>query len=306
MTEGEVPGCPTQWTVSAVAARLGVAASTLRTWHRRHGVGPSGHQAGRYRRYSAADVARLENMCALVADGVPIASAAGMVRAQPDPGTGTGTAVRDAPPAPVTDPAVSRGLLSATLRLDGAAVQRIVEERIAEAGTVETWESLCVPALVELGRRTESGDFIDAEHLLSWTITAALHRVTGPIRPTRGRGALLACMPGERHTLALDALRACLAERGVAVRMLDADLPTTTLQSAARRTRPRVVALWAQCAPSALTPALTDLQPLASTVMALGPGWSRPALPGGTRTADTLTGAVRAITEITGTGPASR
>ncbi|WP_418607771.1 MerR family transcriptional regulator [Georgenia sp. SUBG003] len=33
-------------TVAAVAGRLGVAASTLRTWDRRYGLGPSAHEAG--------------------------------------------------------------------------------------------------------------------------------------------------------------------------------------------------------------------------------------------------------------------
>ncbi len=46
-------------TVAAVARRLGVAPSTLRTWDRRYGLGPSAHTAGAHRRYSPADVARL-------------------------------------------------------------------------------------------------------------------------------------------------------------------------------------------------------------------------------------------------------
>src|SRR5699024_2844712 len=49
-------------TVAAVAARLGVAASTLRTWERRYGLGPSARTAGRHRRYDAVDVTRLETM----------------------------------------------------------------------------------------------------------------------------------------------------------------------------------------------------------------------------------------------------
>jgi len=36
--------------VSAVAARLGIAPATLRTWDRRYGLGPSQHTTGRHRR----------------------------------------------------------------------------------------------------------------------------------------------------------------------------------------------------------------------------------------------------------------
>ena len=49
-------------TVSGAARRLGIAPATLRTWDRRYGIGPSGHSHGRHRRYSAADMARLELM----------------------------------------------------------------------------------------------------------------------------------------------------------------------------------------------------------------------------------------------------
>ena len=36
-------------TVAAVARRVGVAPSTLRTWDRRYGLGPSEHVAGNHR-----------------------------------------------------------------------------------------------------------------------------------------------------------------------------------------------------------------------------------------------------------------
>lgn len=63
-------------TVSAVAARLGVAPATLRTWDRRYGMGPTQHDVGAHRRYSALDVDRLVMMSALVAEGASPASAA--------------------------------------------------------------------------------------------------------------------------------------------------------------------------------------------------------------------------------------
>src|SRR3954464_5750585 len=57
-------------TVAAVARRLGGAPSTLRTWDRRYGLGPSAHTAGAHRRYSRADVARLMVMRRLTLEGV--------------------------------------------------------------------------------------------------------------------------------------------------------------------------------------------------------------------------------------------
>ena len=70
------PSTPVTLEVAAVARRLGVATGTLRTWDRRYGLGPSGHQAGTRRRYTAADLARLTLMHRLMLQGVGAAEAA--------------------------------------------------------------------------------------------------------------------------------------------------------------------------------------------------------------------------------------
>jgi len=42
-------------TAGAVARRLGVAVTTLRTWHQRYDLGPSAHEPGKQRRYTEAE-----------------------------------------------------------------------------------------------------------------------------------------------------------------------------------------------------------------------------------------------------------
>lgn len=54
------------WTAGAVARLLGIPASTLRSWHRRYGIGPTGHHAGRHRRYTDTDIAALARMRYLI------------------------------------------------------------------------------------------------------------------------------------------------------------------------------------------------------------------------------------------------
>jgi DNA-binding transcriptional MerR regulator len=72
-------------TAGAVARRLGVAVTTLRTWHQRYGLGPSHHTPGRHRRYTPEDMARLQVMRRLTAQGVAPAEAAAWARRVPVP-----------------------------------------------------------------------------------------------------------------------------------------------------------------------------------------------------------------------------
>ena len=64
------------FSVGAVARRLGVAPSTLRTWNRRYGIGARELSPGKHRRYTAEDIIRLEYMQKLILRGVAPADAA--------------------------------------------------------------------------------------------------------------------------------------------------------------------------------------------------------------------------------------
>lgn len=270
---------PERWTAAAVAARLGIAPATLRTWHRRHGLGPDRHEHGRHRRYSAGDVARLERFCALVADGLAVEAAAlAAHRPAVDPAPAPDRPAAE-PAAPAAEGAV-RGLVSAARRLDGPAAQRTVADHLARHGVVATWSGLCVPALHRIDMRggpDARAGCIAAEHVLSWAVTAALAGVTAA-----GNGAppavLLACAPGERHLLPLDAMRAALAERGVGVRTLGADVPAAALARAIARLRPRLVVLWSRTAATGVPGALPPTTP-PTVVLPLGPGWADPGTP---------------------------
>jgi hypothetical protein len=65
------------------ARRIGVAVTTLRSWHQRYGLGPSAHEAGHHRRYTDDDMARLQLMQQMVAAGVTPADAARWARRTP-------------------------------------------------------------------------------------------------------------------------------------------------------------------------------------------------------------------------------
>lgn len=286
----------------AVARRLGVAVTTLRTWHQRYGLGPSEHVFGHHRRYTAEDLARLEIMQRLTAEGVTPAEAARWARLAPD------ALLQDADkvPAPKVPKAgrrhtsraragggftiplgraspAARGLARAAVRLDSASMREILERAVEADGVVSTWDNVLRPVLVGIGtRHTVTRRLIDAEHLLSRTSSEVLGAVPRPASTIAGTRILLACADEEQHSLPLEALAAALAQAGVACRMLGARVPPAALVESVRRTGPAVVVLWSHAAETADVNQLRGLvtargRPL--LVLAGGPGWDPESLP---------------------------
>ncbi|SBT50408.1 MerR family transcriptional regulator [Micromonospora auratinigra] len=279
----------------AVARRLGVAVTTLRTWHQRYGLGPSEHVPGHHRRYTPADLARLEIMRRLTAEGVTPAEAARWARQAPgavpaDLGTRlrAGGGVRDGGggtiPVGRAGP-VARGLARAAMRLDSAAIGETIAHALATDGVVVTWDGLLRPVLAGIGERhAVTAGLIEVEHLMSRCVSEAFaavvraHPITGPAR------ILLSCADEEQHSLPLEALAAALAEAGVSYRMLGARVPVEALVEAVTRIGPAAVVLWSHTRATADPHQLSALlaaprRPL--LVLAAGPGWRADTLPAG-------------------------
>ncbi|OLR91138.1 hypothetical protein BJP25_28565 [Actinokineospora bangkokensis] len=267
--------------VAAVARRLGVAPATLRTWDRRYGLGPRGHTTGRHRRYTAADLARLELMRRALLKGATPAEAAGYAlrvaddpAALADPAPPVPAQSRAAPP-PGGGPEVA-ALARAVLAMDDAAVGGALAAALAGRGALWVWDELVGPVLAAVGvgwahpadRGTEVAHLL-AECVLTEFVRAT-PRVAGPAE------VLLCCAPGERYGLPLHVLRAALAERGVAVRTLGAAVPVPALVAAVRRTAPAAVVVWAHATAHA-DPSVLRALPAARPrplVVAGGPGWA--------------------------------
>jgi DNA-binding transcriptional MerR regulator len=307
-----------------VARRLGVAVTTLRTWHQRYGLGPSQHVSGRHRRYTAEDLARLEIMQRLAAEGVAPAEAARWARLAPadallhDPAK-VPTPKLPTPKVPEVEgqrtsrsragggftipvgragPA-ARGLARAAVRLDSAKMREILEDAIEADGVVSTWDNVLRPVLVGIGKRhLVTRSLVDVEHLLSRTSSEVLGAVPRPASAITRARILLACTDEEQHSLPLEALAAALAQAGVACRMLGARVPPAALIDSVRRTGPAVVMLWAHTAETADVSQLRGLltgrgRPL--LVLAGGPGWDPETLPPEVVTPVSLADALRLV-----------
>jgi MerR family transcriptional regulator, light-induced transcriptional regulator len=284
------------------ARRIGVAATTIRTWDRRYGLGPSYREPGRHRRYSEHDLARLKLMRRLTVDGVTPAEAARIAKATDDPtGQVPPGAMPQSPgssPGRVPTPGTAKGLRRAALALDPADVDRLLDLALT-AGVVRAWTAVIAPALRDLGSRySVAGRYIAAEHLLSGAVSTALARVPRP--RTRPR-VLLGCAPAEQHSLPLEALAAALAERGVASRMLGARVPGNALQDVMARTGPAAVLIWAHASATADYDQIaeaTGTRPRPAIVAACGPGWDPGSLPDGVALLTSFRRALAVITRL--------
>jgi DNA-binding transcriptional MerR regulator len=245
------------WTAGQVARHLGIAESTLRSWHRRYHLGPDNRPARGYRRYTPEDVTRLQRMCELVKSGMLPSDAARNVA------TGNSTHEQD-----LTD------VLRAARELNSARCVAVLNSSLDQYGVLPTWDNLCRPALTTVNDdRFNDPTCVANEHILSWAVSAVLHRVQ---RPETEPDVLLACAEGEYHTLALEALAAALSERGTAVRMLGAATPADSLVEVAKTVRPTAVVLWSQQSSTANENALAQLRPHVPRAITAGPGWTDP------------------------------
>ncbi|MFI9151689.1 MerR family transcriptional regulator [Streptomyces sp. NPDC053367] len=283
-------------TTGALARRLGVSPTTLRSWDRRYGIGPAARTDGRHRRWTPRDVAVLEEMCRLTSAGVPPAEAALAARESGEgiPAEDAGTAARRprsraAGTLPLGDVRQEcRGLARAAVRLDAASVEEQLVAAVDRHGLVVAWQEVMVPTLHAVGRKwASSGDrYVEVEHLLSWHVSSTLRRSTRPPVPhTASHTAgpvVLACVPGEQHVLPLEALNAGLSRLGLPVRMFGAAVPAEALTAAVRRLGPAAVVLWAQSRSSANRPLARHLADArwgmkgarrGPCVLTAGPGW---------------------------------
>jgi DNA-binding transcriptional MerR regulator len=252
-------------TVQAVARRLGIPTATLRSWNQRYGVGPVGHDPGRHRLYSEADVAVVQHMHELIGRG---ASARAAAKAALE------TAV---PPLNSAD-----FLLEALLDLDATTADDILERHLRHYGTADTWERLIRPTFAVIDDRQMHGEgCIDVEHVLSWTVARCLHRISAP-SPAGLASIILACTESETHTLGLEVLRAALSEANQSAVMLGAATPlNAVLDALNRRPLPTTVVLFAQTRPAANIEAVRAITDSGARLLIAGPGWEAITVPAG-------------------------
>ena len=275
MSPAEQPQSPLDelLSVSSVARRLGVAPATLRTWARRYGIGPSEHEAGSHRKYCPSDLAKLTVMRRLISAGVAPADAAEQAKAH----EGEVIIEEFISLCRECDETID-AIYNAADSLDSLFVETMLRNEIAENGIISAWQEVFVPVLIQVGAAWEkSGKGVEVEHMLTEILTRVLREsVSENVVPINSSPVLLASVGEELHSLALHALAAALAERGIESHFLGARTPVEAISSMVSRFAPPAVFLWAQLPVNGNPKFVTDLPSVrpAPRVIIGGPGWN--------------------------------
>ncbi|MEU4251567.1 MerR family transcriptional regulator [Amycolatopsis sp. NPDC026612] len=261
----EEPRAGGSWTPGKVAELLGVSPVTLRTWAARYGVGPTLRDDGRHRRYSDADVRRLQYMQRLIDRGMRAREAA--------------AAAFSSLGDPVPEVSVDRHieeLERAAEALEFASLAALLDETLDALGPAAAWTGVLVPVLRHLGGRWVRGDVcFDSEWVLTTEISRALQRYSAGFANTPpGRPVLLACCPQERHSLPMEVLRAAMAEVGIPAVYLGQMVPAETTIAIAAKLDPVVAFLWAMSATTVDDLLARRLRRRGVEVAVAGPGWA--------------------------------
>ena len=278
--ELHAPRVALTWSVGGVAERLDLAPSTLRTWDRRYGIGPSQRTEGGHRRYDEVDIQRVRLMAQLTGRGVPAGTAArvatsvdaaGLASAL-GPGTGFPAAGQGASNSAV------EAIVSSAAALDADGLARIYQRVTRESDLVSAWTSVLAPALRRIGERWSDGSLgVDSEHLASELLVTELRSLTRANRARVGgrREVVLASADEEQHYLPLVAIEAELSLQGIGCVFLGPRVPVEALIDLVGRASPPVVFLWASIGRPANDPlwaALSSVERPLKLVVG-GPGW---------------------------------
>ncbi len=224
--------------IGELGRRAGVTDHVLRAWERRYGLLRPVRSAGGFRLYSEADLERVRRMQDYLAHGLSAAQAA---RA----------AIDSEPPAPVKAVANPDGLAEAAEALsqaldefDEPAAQAVLDRLFATL-TVETViRDVLMPYLHQLGERWAAGSVnVAQEHFASNVIRSRLASLARGWGHGRGPRAVLACLPGELHDIALLAFGVVLNRNGWRIEYLGASTPLDDVIRMVAAGRPDLVVI---------------------------------------------------------------
>lgn len=263
--------------IGELSRRLGVSDHALRAWERRYGLLRPVRTSGGFRLYSEADLERVRRMQAHLARGLSTAEAARAALAEV-PADGVAAHRGTGDDADLVSSA-RQTLTRALDHLDEPGAHAVID-RLLGAVTIETaLREVLLPCLRSIGDRWQRGTVsVAQEHFASNVIRGRLASIARGWGHGHGPRALLACVPGEQHDIALLSFGIVLNRRGWQVHFFGADTPIDDLLHLARQ-HPTDLTVLASSSPQRFTEHADELARLAEIApLALGGPGATPAI----------------------------
>jgi DNA-binding transcriptional MerR regulator len=241
--------------LKAVVRETGLKPDTIRAWERRYGVPKPRRTSGGHRLYSQRDIDLLKWMNARQHEGLSISRIVDLWK-------GLETEGKD--PLQVTSHSLMRQTVQlgdvgqlANLRQDWIQACLNFDEPRAEQALTQAFAlfplnsvviDMLLRGLAEIGEGWYSGEVaVQQEHFAS---TLAVRRLQTLIAaspaPTRAERIVLACPPGEQHTVSLLVINLFLRRQGWDVIDLGANVPLDRMESVVTNLRPQLLIASAQ------------------------------------------------------------
>jgi MerR family transcriptional regulator, light-induced transcriptional regulator len=234
--------------IGELSRRVGVSTELLRAWERRYGLLAPTRTAGGFRLYGDEDERRVRRMIRHLDSGVSAAEGARLALLEPDE-EGSGDERRLAPlPGALAEP-----LRRALDEFEEAGAHAALDRLLSTFALDTVLRDAVLPYLEELGERWQRGEAsIAQEHFASALLRGRLLGLARGWGNGSGPSALLACVPGDQHDLALICFGLALRGHGWRITFLGPDTPLATISETARLLRPALVVLAATTPEQAL------------------------------------------------------
>jgi DNA-binding transcriptional MerR regulator/methylmalonyl-CoA mutase cobalamin-binding subunit len=253
--------------IGELSYRVGVSPDVLRAWEKRYRLLRPSRSKGGYRLYTERDEWRVRLMQQQLWSGLAAAQAAQQVaRIERE---------SNLPDESIETPfELSRQLASCLEAFDEDRAHELLDRLFGLHGIEKAIRDALMPYLRELGERWARRQVtIAQEHFASRLIEGRLLALARGWNKGRGPRAVLACPPGEQHTLPLVSFGLILRSRGWRNIYLGGETPPSTVQMAADTVAADVVVMSAVSA-DRFAPIARELRALARrcALVLAGPG----------------------------------
>jgi DNA-binding transcriptional MerR regulator len=213
--------------IGELSYRVGVSPDVLRAWEKRYRLLRPSRSKGGYRLYTERDEWRVRLMQQQLWSGLSAAQAADQVARIERAGSLPDESIE-------TPYELARQLASSLEAFDEDRAHELLDRLFGLHGLERAIRDALMPYLRQLGERWAGRQVsIAQEHFASRLIEGRLLALARGWNKGPGRRAVLACPPGEQHTLPLVSFGLILRSRGWRNIYLGAETPPSTVQMAA-------------------------------------------------------------------------